>query len=267
MHDLEAVRLADDVEAEAWLDLYAAAPPALAAALGIEAVRSHGAVAFAARKIPLQLFNRVIGLGDAAPANLDDVDALTARYRGKMWIHVGPASQPAELPRWLEARGFKLALRPAWAKVLRGPEPPDPIATPFVIRELGPEERAAFGRTVAEAHGVPPQLAAWHEELVGRPGWRVYGALDGAALVAAGAMFLRGDTAWLGMGGTVRSHRRRGAQGALMVRRIVDAAAAGATALVTETGEPLAGETNPSLDNMFRCGFRRVCSRLNYEHG
>jgi hypothetical protein len=65
--------------------------------------------------------------------------------------------------------------------------------------------------------------------------------------------------------GAVRtSHRRRGGQGALMARRIADAVAAGARYLVTETGEPMADEPNPSLANMKRCGFVTVASRLNF---
>jgi hypothetical protein len=61
------------------------------------------------------------------------------------------------------------------------------------------------------------------------------------------------------------THRRRGGQGALMARRIADAGAAGLDWVVTETGEPIAGESNPSLANMARTGFRCVASRLNFE--
>jgi len=45
---------------------------------------------------------------------------------------------------------------------------------------------------------------------------------------------------------------------------IANAIAAGATTLATETGKPVAAEPNPSLTNMYRCGFVRVASRLNF---
>ena len=41
-------------------------------------------------------------------------------------------------------------------------------------------------------------------------------------------------------------------------------ALAGARHLVTETGEPMGDEPNPSLANMNRCGFVTVASRLNF---
>jgi hypothetical protein len=34
--------------------------------------------------------------------------------------------------------------------------------------------------------------------------------------------------------------------------------------VITETGEPIGDEPNPSLRNMAWCGFVRVASRLNY---
>ena len=72
--------------------------------------------------------------------------------------------------------------------------------------------------------------------------------------MAAGALYVEGDVGWLGMAGTLPFHRRRGAQGALMTRRIADAIALGCTAIATETGI-LPDRPNPSLDNMLRCGF------------
>jgi hypothetical protein len=65
------------------------------------------------------------------------------------------------------------------------------------------------------------------------------------------------------MGSVAESHRRRGGQQALLARRIVDAIDAGCTAIVSETGEPIADEPNPSLANLLRCGFKVVASRLN----
>lgn len=47
--------------------------------------------------------------------------------------------------------------------------------------------------------------------------------------------------------------------------RIADAARAGARLVVTGTGESSrAEEATPSQDNMRRCGFARVASRLNF---
>jgi GNAT superfamily N-acetyltransferase len=89
-------------------------------------------------------------------------------------------------------------------------------------------------------------------------------AESGGRPAATGAVFIAGETAWLGVGATLAEHRNRGAQSALLAARIAIAADAGCTVLATETGESIAGEVNPSLNNIRRAGFVQVCSRLNY---
>jgi hypothetical protein len=274
---LEAVRLADELEAAAWADYVAAAPPAIAGALGLAAEEVGGATLLLAPAIPSSLFNRAIGLGVRRPATEADVDAIVERYRSagcrEAWIHLGPASAPAELAGWLTARGLALARRPRWAKVVRGAEPAPAISTALAIRPLAAADGPAFAEVLAAAFEMPASFGPWNQALIGRPGWRTYGAFepaggpeDGGAgrLVAVAAMHLAGGRAWLGFGGTRPDARRRGGQGALMARRIADAIAAGCSFLATETGEPVDGEANPSLANMYRCGFRRACSRLNF---
>lgn len=99
---------------------------------------------------------------------------------------------------------------------------------------------------------------------IGRPGWRHYLAFDGDQAVATGALNLRDHIGWLGVGSTLPSHRRRGAQGALMARRVRDGISLGCRWLVTETGEDLPARPNPSYHNMLRTGFTLAYQRLNY---
>ena len=49
-----------------------------------------------------------------------------------------------------------------------------------------------------------------------------------------------------------------------MRQRIVDAVAAGAQHIATETGEPVSGEVNPSFSNMLKVGFQKAMSRENW---
>jgi len=51
-----------------------------------------------------------------------------------------------------------------------------------------------------------------------------------------------------------------------MTPRIEQAIAAGCAEIVTETGEPIGDEPNPSLHNMHACGFSAAYSRLNYDY-
>jgi GNAT superfamily N-acetyltransferase len=55
---------------------------------------------------------------------------------------------------------------------------------------------------------------------------------------ATGAAFIDGKACWIGVGGTLASHRGRGAQSALLAARIETATHEGCTTLTTETGVP-----------------------------
>jgi GNAT superfamily N-acetyltransferase len=102
------------------------------------------------------------------------------------------------------------------------------------------------------------------EHLPGRPGWGCYLADAGELPVAAGAVFVSGDHAWLGQATTLPEHRRRGGQSALIAARIGQARAAGATVIVTETGETVDGRPANSYHNILRAGFEPAYVRPNY---
>lgn len=263
----DEIASADRIEAAAWRSMFALAPPPM----GLVVERVAGATALLAPAIPVSLMNRVIGLGVDEPSSDAAVDAIVDRYRAagvkSFWVHASPTGDEADLVARLEARGFSIASRPTWAKVLRGTEPPKDVATPFELREVGQDRAMELARVLLTAHGMPPAIAPWTAAMVGAGGFRAFAALDGDTIVAGGFLHVEGKGAWLGLGGTLPSHRRRGAQGALMALRIREAIAAGATELATETGEPVDGEPNPSLANMYRMGFRRVASRRNFASG
>jgi GNAT superfamily N-acetyltransferase len=266
--DLGLVRELDAIEAEAYRDLFAAAPAPLARGMGLQ-VRGVGGATLLLATTPTTLFNRAIGLGNERPATPEDVDAIAAEYRRagvhRHWIHVGSAARPGALPGWLDARGYVSAARASWAKVVRDASPPPTIATSLTVREVDPRHADRLARVLVLAHELPAPMAAWNAALVGRPRWRAYAAFDGDEIVAGGFAFVEGRHGWLGMAGTLPTHRRRGAQSALLAMRIRDALADGCKTLSAETGEPVAGEANPSLDNLYRCGFERACARANLE--
>lgn len=265
----EQTILADRAEEAAFVDMYDAAPATLRAQLGLAVERVGDAVALVASRLPTTMFNRVIGLGLDRPAAAADLDALRRVYRdarvGTWWLHWSPFALPADGAAWLAAQGFSVPARRSWAKMLRATAEPPRVATDLVIAPAADSQAGPVGHAIAQAFGMPPFMAEWIAALRGRPGWRVYAVTEGDAVVGGGSLFLGPDAGWLGMAAVLPTHRRRGGQGALMARRIADAGAAGSGWVVTETGEPIAGESNPSLANMARTGFRRVASRLNFE--
>lgn len=264
----DEARIAGAIEAAAWSDMFAAMPAPMRERTGARVVEAGGATVLLAPGVPTPFFNRAIGLGAASEATADDVDEILAAFERvpAFLVHTCVATRGREIAESrLRARGLvHFASRPTWAKFLRDAAPPPDVQSDLRL-EPAPTGRALeLGHVLAAAHGMPPTMAAWIAELVGRPRWHSYALYDGAAIVGGGVAWVRGAHAWLGLGGTASTHRRRGGQRALMARRVRDACALGATLIATETGEAVRDEPNPSLANMRWCGFRHVASRVNW---
>lgn len=262
----EVAQLAEFGEAEAYADLWLAAPADFAATYGLHLERLGSAIAIMMKAMDIILFNRVIGLGLREPATETMLDDIVAWYRSagiqNFAVQLSHAAQPSILPEWLLKHGFNH--RDNWAKVYRDVAPPPQVSTDLRLERIGPEQAAAFATVACTAFGMPDFLAPWLAAPVGRPRWQHYLAFDGSVPVATGAMFGQSEVGWLGLGSTLLPYRRRGAQGALMAQRIRDGAAQGCRWLVTETGEDRPERPNPSYHNMLRTGFTLAYQRPNY---
>lgn len=266
---LQAARLSDEVEALACREMYAAAPAAVRAALGVRVERIAGATLLIAPGLPAPMLNRAIGLGLHQQARVEDVDAIAGVFRGagvkNWWLHWNPYAAPSDMPEQLNEMGFRPPQRRSWAKMLRGADAPASMPTDLQIRPVTGAAAEEAIQVAVQAFEMPPIMTQWLSRLCGDGPWRMYAAMDGARVVGCACVFIQGQAAWLGLAAIAPTHRGRGGQAALMARRIADAGAAGALYVTTETGEPTgAGEANPSLENMKRCGFEQVASRLNY---
>jgi len=258
----DIAQLVEFGEAEAYADMFAAAPPDLR----LRAEQVGSAFMLVADQIDIMLCNRVIGLGVKEPATEVMVDAIVTAYQRagirNFAVQISPIAQPAALAEWLPAR--HLIRADNWAKVYRAPAAAVDVPTDLRIARIGPADAVAFASVACAAFGMPDFLAPWIARSVGRAGWYHYLAFDGDRPVATGALFVRDHVGWLGMGSTLPSHRRRGAQGAVMAQRIRDAAVAGCDWVVTETGEDVPEHPNPSFHNMIRTGFVLAYQRPNY---
>jgi GNAT superfamily N-acetyltransferase len=279
----ELERLLERVEARQSVDLFDAAPPELATREGVGLQRHGGALYLTARGHDHPMFNRVmaVGLSDggaAAGATQAVLDRAAAHYR-----EVGVRRWMIQLLPHVESEAFRAAagergvtrLR-GWAKHL-GPARADlPFRTDLrIVRvddDLAGDERTRLGeawaRIAAESFGLPPTFAPWLGELAGRDGWHLYLAMDGDTPVATGALFLTevdGERfAELNFAGTLSEHRGRGAQSALIARRVADARALGIRWIATETDEDVPDRPNPSYRNLRRLGFPVVYVRANW---
>lgn len=266
MNAAETARLVERIEQHAWMEIFRQAPPDFAAAVRMRAEPIADGGLLVGGRVPGIMFNRALGVGLETAIAPETLDAIVQRFAEagvrKYAVQPSPTILTDELHEALEARGF--LRRDNWVKMVRGTEPAPAVATDLRVERVGPEQAVRFAVTACGGLGVPETMAPWLAAGVGRPGWRHYLAYDNDRPVGTGALYLRDDVAWLGIGSTLPAARRRGAQSAIMARRIDDAIALGCTIIETETREETAEHSNPSYRNMVRTGFRLAYARPNY---
>jgi hypothetical protein len=223
---------------------------------GVWAVAVKSAVALVTATADRDL-NRVVNLGVFEPATQAQVGAvleLYARAHVPFTVQLSPMARPPKLGDWLGDRGLRVAEE--WTILSRN-LPARVSDVPGVdVVQVQPEDASKYARVFESAFGIgfgQGQLAA---SAIGQPGWHHYLARDDSRPFAVAAMFVHERTALFAGSGTLRTETGRGAQRALIARRLKDAAALGCDLALVETAESLGGETPPSLHNILHAEFR-----------
>jgi hypothetical protein len=258
------------IEAEAWAALQLNLPREFQMQLGISVQRRNGGVLLLASGSPTLPINKVIGLGLLAPLSENELDDVIAEYSAagvpRFIIQLSPAARPASIPDWLLERRFTMLSRKI-AKVYRCTSPATnvmPADSRLTVTEIGPDDAVTFEQLVASSLGVPEGLGVGIRSAIGLAGWRYYFVLDGDRPIGGAALYVRGRGAWLGIGAAIATDRRRGAQGALIARRLCDAAAAGCAWVTSDTLAETSEHPSASYRNMRRAGFELFYERPNY---
>lgn len=249
--------------------LHAGAPNETRAQLGLEAKQIDGTLVSVATHDPSIMLNRAIGLGLQSPATATTIGAIAEYYVAagidRYFLHRHPEAKPDELERLLTDQGLRSHRR--WMKFTRGTDAPPRAQTSLEVREIGTEHAEAFGRIAAAAFDLTPAAAPLFGGLIGRTGFHLYMAFDGAQPAATGLLYLDGTEAWLDWGATDPAYRGRGAQRAVLACRIDDAITAGCTRLMSCTGEEVPGDPQHSYHNIEWAGFRPDYLRENWIPG
>lgn len=247
-------------------DLHRAAPDDLVRELGMEVVEVGTTLALITSRIDVLALNRIVGLGVFEPVRLAHLEDLLERFRRagvpRAFVQVAPSPFTESLVDALLTRG--LTRYNNWLRLTRAVRPLPEAPTDLHIECVGAAHGDAFGAIAAEAFGWSAAAVPWLSASVGRPGWLQYVAFDGATPVATAALHVAGKTGWMTLAATRADARRRGAQSALIARRIADAARLGCVRLSVETAEPTPQRQAPSLRNVIRLGFELAYPRQNY---
>jgi GNAT superfamily N-acetyltransferase len=253
-------------EAAAWADLYLSVPPQTARDHGIEVQLIGPAAVCVAANIDVLAFNRVIGLGVDGVVEDSVIDTIIETYTRsgvpRFFVQLSPLTDHTDLASRLIDRGFRAHNN--WIKLYRGVEPPPDVRTDLRIEEIDNEHAEAFARIIVGSFDWPEALVPWIAAPVGREGWHHYFAFDGERPAATGASFIRGTTAWIDFASTLPNARGRGAQSALLARRLADCAELGCDLIIVETAEQTKENRAPSFRNVHRFGFEVAYARPNY---
>jgi hypothetical protein len=224
-------------------------------AIGGRAGLVGGAVCAQHPALPIPEVNRAIPVEARV-----DLGAVRTWYGGRAHAVVAPIDHP-ELVEALPRLGYQPAR--AWMAFEHGDAPAEPQPTDLRVEET--HDADAFALTLVEGYGIPAEAQGLFRPLVGLPGWHCFLAWSDDEPAGCGAIYVDGRLAWLGMAATRPSHRRRGAQIAVLLARIEAARALGAGALFTETGAAAADGPGPSYRNILRAGFRESYLRPNWQ--
>ena len=254
--------LIEAAEADAWEEIQRSSPPAFRDEFGVTVHRVRGAVLVASRA-ELASLNRLWLPGSAkAPVEevLDEaIDCARSAGSTKLLIHCPPWAADSKT---FEQRG----LRPTtpMTKLYRQPASSIDHACSLRIETIGAADSGRFATISTIASDMPPSFGSGFNSTIGSDGWIHYMAFDGDEPVAVAGLRVYAQAAWCCMAATLKSHRGRGAQSALLARRIRDAAIAGCSWVTCESISKSPEEPSDSKRNMLRAGFVPAYDRLSY---
>jgi L-amino acid N-acyltransferase YncA len=185
----------------------------------------------------------------------DLIDLFTAKGIKRAFVWLSPGPEMETVREWFRSLHLE---RVVWTRyptvALRAPAEMFPRSA-FEIRTVNHDEVAA----AREQFGLVTMTG--FEESVGRDGFHHYMAFDAGRPIATAALVQFEDIGYLTYAHTSESDRRRGAQTALIARRIEDARNLGCTHVISQTLTML----KSSFANLQRCGFREIYDQEVYE--
>jgi hypothetical protein len=203
--------------------------------------------------------NRVYLCGTEAglqPEGLDRlIDLFTAEGVKRFFVWLSPGPDMDRVRGWLKERGISRGRWTGYPTLCREGHTPVQFRTDLEIREVGADEIAAAHEQLGET--LWPEYA----RSAGTDNFFHYMAFDGTRPVAIAALCLFEDLGYLMAARTAETHRKRGAQQALIAARVKQAERLGYSILVSETLTML----EHSLRNLQRAGFRELYEKEVYE--
>lgn len=257
-------------ELAAWRDMYGAIPADYAARYAPELLDVGGVTLTRCLPIPFIHFNCALDVGVATPATERTLEGVHAAYAGagiaRYFVLHNPLAQPADLPRWLDARGLRP--RGGWDRVWRPRESRAQLpATGPNVSFVEPSAADEWARFLSDVYGLP--TAPWLAQLAGRPGWRHAVLRENGRIVAARSSFTHAGWTWLGVEAPVPGvmTAKYDADFTLVAALVHDALASGAECVVADIEAPHPSRATPAYAGWAVLGFDVAYHRTSYLFG
>jgi GNAT superfamily N-acetyltransferase len=179
----------------------------------------------------------------------------TAEGVKRFFVWLSPSPDMDRVRGWLRERRLSRPQWTAYPTLCREDHTPVQFRTDLEIREVGAAEIEAAHEQLGETLWPEYARSADMDDFFH------YMAFDGTRPVAIAALCMFEDLGYLMAARTAESHRKRGAQQALIAARVERAEQIGCPVLVSETLTML----EYSLRNLRRAGFREVYDKEVYE--
>jgi GNAT superfamily N-acetyltransferase len=251
------------IEADVMYEYGRCAP---AGTLGVGVARIGGGVAVSMRDDSTRYWSKALGF--TAPVTADLIDEVLDFYRKEgnphAVVQIPPDRLPADWDEISATRGLRAGSE--WVKLAAAiRDLPAAAEGPLRVGPVTRKDAGEWAAVVLTAFGMTADgLAEMMTATVGHPRFQPYAVWSDDRIVAGANLFIAGDVASLNAGATAPEFRGRGAQTALIHARIEAAREAGCRIVVSETGKPSPGESNPSLNNMRRAGLQPCYPRRNW---
>lgn len=263
----EFINELENQEAQYWSDYYLCCGNPLSRKLGLDIKIIGNSVCCSASELDILAFNRVIGVGLDFEINKKHLSEIISFYKGsrarRFFVQISPAAQSNNYARIMNEMGFQHYNN--WAKFYKKLENKVPeIESDLIVEELKLSETDLFDKIIKEAFEFGGGAESLFTQTFKKYGWKHYLAKEGDKPIAAASMFIYGKNASFAIAGTLPEARGRGAQSALIVKRINDAIEAGCEYLVVETEEDKPEKSSASNRNVRKFGFELAYHRPNY---
>jgi GNAT superfamily N-acetyltransferase len=185
------------------------------------------------------------------------IELFAASGVKKFFVWLSPGPDIAAVRGWLEAYGFSRIRHLSYPTLVRSSAEPVRFATELDVHEVSVDDIEAARDQLGET--------LWQEyaRSAGKDGFFHYMAFDGKRPVAIAALAIFEGLGYLFAATTREADRGRGAQQALIARRLERAEQCGCSVLVSETLSIL----EHSLRNLQRAGFRQAYEKEVYAWG